>query len=164
MSGAYVAGKVRVRRKGLGLVELIISLAITAMLLTAVAAAYSATTSAIEMNDQFFRASQATRVTINQIMAEVRRCQSGVVDDPSLEVTTQVGDKRVYTYDAANRMLTMSFPDEIDEPTYTLARNVDAATFFTDGETISMQVTVRIGTNEVTLSGSATPRRTITFD
>ena len=113
------------RNRGLGLVELVVSLAIAAMLLTAVAAAYSATTTAIEMNDQFFRASQAARVSINQIMAEVRRCQSGVVDDPSLELTTQLGQKRLYTFDNDTKRITMTFPDEPTPPTYVLARNVD---------------------------------------
>lgn len=164
MRAANVMKRARIRNKGLGLVELIVSLAIAAMLLTAVGAAYAATTSAIEMNDQFFRASQGARVSIGQIMAEVRRCQSGVVDDPSLEMTTQLGQKRLYTYDPDNKRITMTLPDEVEAPTYVLARNVDAAVFYTDGATIAMRVTVKIGTNQVTLSGSAMPRRTVSFD
>ena len=109
-------------RRGLGLVELVVSLAIAAMLLTAVAAAYSATTTAIEMNDQFFRCSQAARVSINQIMAVVRRCQSGVVADPSLVLTTQTGQKRLYSYNSDSKTLTMSFPDDLVPTPHTLAR------------------------------------------
>jgi type II secretory pathway pseudopilin PulG len=154
----------RKRNKGLGLVELIVSLGIAGMLLTAVAAAYSATTTAIEMNDQFFRASQAARVTINQIMAEVRKCQSGVVDDPALELTTALGQKRLYSFNSDAKRITMTLPDELSAPTYTLARNVDSAVFYTDGATIAMRVTVKIGSNQITLSGSAMPRRTMTFD
>ena len=41
------------RRRGLSLVEAMISLAITALLLSGVAMAYDASTSAIEMNEQF---------------------------------------------------------------------------------------------------------------
>ena len=76
------------RNRGLSLIEALISLAIAAMLLTAVAAAYAAASDAIKANDQFFRASQAARVTVNQITKEVRTCQSGVVDATSLELTT----------------------------------------------------------------------------
>ncbi len=57
-------------RKGLSLAEVMISLAISAMLLTAVAAAFTASSEAIEQNDQFFRASQAARVSMNQILTE----------------------------------------------------------------------------------------------
>ena len=152
------------RRRGLGLVELLVSLAIAASLLTAVAAAYAATTSAIQMNDEFFRASQAARVSINQIMAEVRKCQSGIVDYQSLEISNQMGEKRVYAFDAPNSRLTLSFPDAVVPVTYTLARNVDDVQFYTDGQTISMVVTIEVGKNTVTLCGSAMPRRTITFN
>ena len=43
------------RRHGLSLIEMIISLAISAMLLTAVAAAFVSSSGTIENNDQFFR-------------------------------------------------------------------------------------------------------------
>ncbi|HEX2973414.1 MAG TPA: prepilin-type N-terminal cleavage/methylation domain-containing protein, partial [Tepidisphaeraceae bacterium] len=46
-------------RRGLSLVEVMISLVICSLLLTAVATAFRASTMAIEDNDQFFRASQA---------------------------------------------------------------------------------------------------------
>ena len=152
------------RRRGLGLVELLVSLAIAATLLTAVAAAYAATTSAIQMNDEFFRASQAARVSINQIMAEVRKCQSGIVDTDSLEISNQQGVKRVYAFDRGTNRLTLSFPEATVPVTYTLARNVDDVQFYTDGQTIAMIVTIEVGKNQVTLSGSAMPRRTITFN
>jgi hypothetical protein len=151
------------RRRGLGLAELLVSLSITASLLAAVGAAFSATTSTIEMNDQFFRASQAARVSMNQIMAEVRKCTSGVVDVDSLELSPPTGPRRRYYYDAANKRVTLTFP-EVDATTYTLARNVNAAEFYTDGETIAMRVRIEIGKNKVTLNGSAMPRRTMSFD
>ena len=53
-----------------------ISLAISASLLTAIAAAFSASSQAIETNDQVFRAPQAARVTINQIITEVAELQT----------------------------------------------------------------------------------------
>ncbi len=152
------------RRKGLGLIELIVSLTISAMLLTAVGAAYSVSTSAIEMNDQFFRASQTARVCINQIMSEIRRCQSAVVDDPSLEMTTQSGVKRLYTYDSATSELRLSLPDEDATKHFVLARNVSSCVFETDGDTIVMKVTIRVGSNNVMLIGSGMPRRAVTFN
>ena len=154
----------RTQRRGLGLVELLISLMISASLLTAVGTAYVAMSDAIEMNDQFARASQAARVTINQVTAEVRKCNGGVVEDDSLELTPPAGEKKLYEFDAPGRRVTLRFPDSGDPRAFTLVRNVDAAQFYTDGETISMIVSIRIGNNKVTMSGAGTPRRTMSVE
>ena len=62
--------------RGLSIVEVMISLTISAFLLVAVAAAYNASANAVEMNDRFFRATQAGRVTLNQLLTEIRRADS----------------------------------------------------------------------------------------
>lgn len=154
----------RARSRGLGLIELLFSLVISALLLSAVAIAFAASSDAIEMNDQFFRATQAARVSVTQIMAEVRKSTGGVVDTDSLELTPPLGEKRLYSFDSTNKRLTLTFPDQLTPPTYTLARNVDSVSFFTDGQTISMNVTVKIGRNQVTLNGSSMPRRTVSYN
>src|SRR4051812_31391096 len=64
------------RRRGLSIIEVMISLTISAFLLVAVAAAYNASADAVEMNDKFFRATQAGRVTMNQLLTEIRRADS----------------------------------------------------------------------------------------
>jgi type II secretory pathway pseudopilin PulG len=153
-----------VRRRGLSIAELMISLAISAMLLAAVAAAFAVSTSAINMNDDFFRASQAARVSVNQIMTEVRRCQSGVVDPQSLELTLNTGQKRTYAFDPVAQELRMTIHTGIlPEPVYRLASDVSSLRFDTDGTTVSMTMTVKVGDNSVTLSGSALPRRLVTY-
>lgn len=151
------------RFHGLSLVEALMSLAISAMLLTAVGAAYRASAQAIEMNDQFFRASQAARVSINQIMAEVRRCQSGVVSSTSLELTTSTGAIRTYAFDDTTKQLKVTLHDDISPTTYAMAKNVESVEFLTDGQTISMTIAVQIGSNQILLNGSALPRRTLTY-
>lgn len=150
-------------RRGLGLVETLVSLAITASLLTAVAAAFSASAASITMNDQFARATQAARVSVNRVMAEVRKCQSGVVETQSLELSAYDGSKNTYAFDSANKKLTVTV-DGITPQTYTMASNVHDITFQTDGKTISMTVVVKIGDNRVVLNGSAFPRRSMTYE
>lgn len=149
-------------RAGLSLVEVMISMVISGALLTAIAASFSASASAIEMNDQFFRASQAARISVNQIMSESRKCMSGVVDPNSLELTTDTGQKR--TYMLTGKMLTMTIADPVLPRTYRLASNVEALQFQTNGKAVSMVVTVKVGNNQVTLTGSAIPRRTVTYE
>ena len=66
-----------VRRRGLSLAEVLITVAICGALMTAVATAFQATSSAIQSSEKFFRAQQTARVVLTQMMAETRRCRSG---------------------------------------------------------------------------------------
>jgi Tfp pilus assembly protein PilW len=151
------------RAHGLSLVETLISLTISAMLLTAVGAAFQASSDIIRLNDEFFRASQAARVSVNQVIAEVRKCQSGVVDDTSLELTTASGETRTYNFNAETGQLTLTI-DGLVPVTAPMARNVSDVKFQTDGTTISMLVTVEVGTNRILLNGSAIPRRVVKYE
>jgi type II secretory pathway pseudopilin PulG len=150
-------------QRGLSLVEALIALSITAMLLTSVAAAFHASTAAIEMNDQFYRASQAARVSLNQIMTGVRKCQSGVVDTSTLTLTTETGQDRTYSLSGTNLMMTLVLPGDTTPSSFKLASNIKTLKFDTDGKSISMLVTVAVGTNEVTLCGSGFPRRLVVY-
>lgn len=173
-------------RRGLSIVEVMISLTISSFLLVAVAAAYNASASAVEMNDRFFRATQAGRVTMNQLLTEIRRADSVVCADTydSIIITrpevNQLPEEesREYRYDAASKKITLQIyykkpaPDNTTYtgPVYSLASNVEAATFgpadkMTDATghlidvRIPITVEVRIAGNQVRLSGSSAPRR-----
>jgi hypothetical protein len=150
----------------MSVVEVLVSLAITAMLLTAAAAAFNASARAVELNDQFFRASQSARVSVNQIVTEIRRCQAADVDEAAvtLELTTAAGENRIYSYDAAQQILTMTVALPDGARVHTLARNVTSLNFFTDEATIVVNITITVGSNAITLNGSALPRRSVTFD
>ena len=162
-------------RRGLSLAEVMISLAISAMLLTAVAAAFSASSEAIEQNDEFFRASQAARVSMNQILTEVRR---GTVKTPptsgptDLSMTTYDGKDRDYVFDAASKKLQLVTSDP-GAPNYCLASNCTDANFAYDTYTdaggvkhtirVAVTVVVKIGRNQIRLTGSAAPRKEQTW-
>jgi hypothetical protein len=180
--------------RGLSIIEVMISLTISAFLLVAVAAAYSASADAVEMNDKFFRATQAGRVTMNQLLTEIRRADSiEVVDTKTINVIrpvagTTVGStgtllpnetNRTFAYDPTKKMVTLqihynSMAPVKDSPLYPLARNVEAvsfgpAEFQKDANGVEIvpkvvtrvpvQIVVRIGANEVRLSGASGPRR-----
>ncbi|MBC8108314.1 MAG: prepilin-type N-terminal cleavage/methylation domain-containing protein [Anaerolineae bacterium] len=153
----------RTARRGLGLPELLISLTISSLVLTAVALAWVSSSRIVEQNDQFFRASQAARVCVNQIMTEARRCQSGVVESDSLELTLYSGEKRTYALDNVNRQLTMTLNSLLVPQTYVMARNVSNAQFTTDGTTITLTMTVQVGANRILMNGSALPRRRVVY-
>src|SRR5688572_2230375 len=88
-------------RRGLSIAELMISLAITAMLLSAIAAAFVSSSQMIENNDKFFRATQAGRVAMAQMLTEVRRCDSIPIDTA------------VVPYKITNNFLPILRPDDV---------------------------------------------------
>lgn len=154
----------RCRRRGLSLVEVLITVAICGTLMTAVAVAFQATSQAMQSNERFLRAQQSARVALTQILAEARRCRSGVVTDDTFEMVTAAGETREYRFDADNQLLTMTPHVDLPPfPTVTLARNVRSATFDTAGNAITVRLVIEVDGHTIALSGSAVPRKTIQY-
>ncbi len=165
----------------MSLIEVMISLAITAILLVAVAVAYKASSDAINANDAYFKASQAGRIAMNQMLTEIRRADAvQVTGTTSVAIIRPVQNRllnevqRVFTYDAVNKKITAQvFYSGVipPSPLYTLASNVASGTGFGpaeigtdyDGTTVASRVPVSIvissGNGVVALSGAAAPRR-----
>ena len=97
----------QMRRRGITLIEAMISLAISTSLLTAVGAAFCSSSKAITVNDEFYRATQAARVTVNQIMTEVRRCTSINVFSDHIDMMTYASENRTYAFDPAGGIVTV---------------------------------------------------------
>ena len=169
------SNRIKKARRGLSLAEVMISLAISAMLLTAVAAAFTASSDAIEQNDTFFRASQAARVSMTQILTEIRRANAVQVpaNNKSLSIITHDNKDRTYSFDSAAQKLKLITNDILTDPDYTLANNCTSATFdadtFTDAGGIkhvvrvAVTVIVKVDKNTIRLTGSAAPRREQTW-
>jgi prepilin-type N-terminal cleavage/methylation domain-containing protein len=147
---------------GLSLLEVMISLAIVAMLLTAVATAFSASSAVIEANDEFFRASQAARVTLNHITTDLRRGSAIMVLGDRVTLNNEAGANVHYRWDNANRRIMYS-PDTAGTAEYVLCTNVAGASCDTDalGKHIALEIIVDVGSNRVRLAGSVTPRQSI---
>ena len=167
-------------RRGLSIVELMISLTISAMLLVGVAAAYNASASSVEGNDRFFRVTQSGRVLMTQLIAEIRRADTVVVSGapydsiiitrrPDLRLTEE--QSREYRYDAAAKTVTLKIYYErangttYQSPVYTLVRDVQSAAFGptkqVGGVDVRVPVTLVIttGPNTVRLSDTSAPRK-----
>jgi type II secretory pathway pseudopilin PulG len=116
----------RRRRHGLTMMETIVSIAITGMLLTGLASAFVTSADAVEMNEQFFRATQASRVTLNQVLVECRRADalqcssSGPYDYFDVirpeEVLEDNEVFRRYQYDAVMKQITLTIHYANDTP------------------------------------------------
>ena len=142
----------RARRRaprGLSMPEAMIALVITSLLLVAVATAFSASCTVIEGNDDFFRSSQAARVTMEQLIIEIRNCDSLDMSQantiniirPAYSAGSgqilyrQVGPpaevSRSFVYSPANQniTLTITYADGTTKGPYELAGNVTACAF-----------------------------------
>jgi prepilin-type N-terminal cleavage/methylation domain-containing protein len=178
----------RRRRRGLSLIEIMIALAIAATLLTAAAAAFNASSDVVRTNDEFFRATQAARVSLHQILTNVRRASSvednrdpvtRIPDTTKLQLTTARNDDGsgqdllTYKYLPANQKLMLLTDEDLTDPDYTLASNVGTLAFdvemgkdYNNADVVvrvDVSITVKVGRNSVTLSGSAAPRRNIIY-
>src|SRR5262249_673847 len=125
------------RCRGLSLVEVVISLAISAMLLTAVAAAFSASANAIEIKDQFFRATQAARVSLNQVLTEVRRSKACSVSPSSkkIDMITYDDKDRTYSYNNGTGCLMLITNDITTDPDYKMCSNITS--YSCDADTVT---------------------------
>jgi prepilin-type N-terminal cleavage/methylation domain-containing protein len=171
-------------RRGLSLPEILISLAITSSLLTAVGAAFHSASSVVENNDKFFRATQSARVALNQMLTEVRRCDA--INDARISATllpilrpaeTRPANEamRFYKYIPATQKLVLYFEyvDGTLSPEYPIAHSVQSAPFSWDTGPdsnnhtavlrVSAAIDVKLGKDQIRLSGSAAPRRAITY-
>ena len=173
----------------MGLLEVMVSLAICSLLLVACATAFTASASAINNNDAFFRCAQAGRVTVDQILAEIRNCDSM---DMSVANTIKIVRaakgpatqeyylapnevSRSFVYDPVKKRITLQITYVASQsPVYELTGNVASCSFGpadmgSDYNGLSMPVrvpitvTITTGGNSVLLAGSAVPRRATTM-
>src|SRR5437016_6556243 len=100
-------------RSGLGLVELMISLAITASLLTATAVALNGTSMAYKVNEEQASLIQATRLTLNRIVSGIRTTKLHSPHDTTLAASFNAGlivtDTGMDMLDANNVQITYSY-------------------------------------------------------
>lgn len=174
--------RARGRRRGLSVVEAMISLAISSLLLVGVASAYNASADAAEVNDRFFRATQAGRVSMNQMLTEIRRADrivtattndSIIIDRPVDTRMNAEEQSREFKYDAAAKAITLTIYFKKSDGTtyakgpYVMCRNVTEAKFgppekdkaLTVELRVPVTVVVSIGGNSVRLSDTTGPRR-----
>lgn len=165
---------------GFTLIELMVGLVICVTLLTAAGAAFVSASSAVQHNDQFARATQAARVSLNQILTEVRRADSVAVYSDRVEVIRPAQARtpneavRAFRYDSATAKLYLkiTYSNGAAPQEHPMSDNVSAASFGpaengTDSTgtavviRVPVSLTVAYGVNSVRFSGSAAPRRAL---
>ena len=161
------------------LIEVLVSMTITASLLVALAAAFHASAGAIQFNDAYFRSTQTARIAVNEMTGEIRRADMVEVDPTGsgLRVTRPADQLtggeifREYNFDAGTQQLTVQIfhAGNIAGPAYELASGVTSCKFTPDMQTdtagrpfaahVSISITCNQDGTQATLNASAAPRR-----
>ncbi|HLB74266.1 MAG TPA: hypothetical protein VJJ98_09630, partial [Sedimentisphaerales bacterium] len=154
------------------IVELLISLAITAMLLAAVAVAFNASVINYRENEEIYRAINGARQALFRITSQLR---TAIAVDPNAaanECTLITADSEdlTYRYDGTAKALYLVTNGDPTDPDYKLCENVKTVTFTKDivvedavikVRSVQIAMTVTAGDTEEKVSAAAVIRRNL---
>ena len=144
------------RRTGFTLVELLLALAITAILLTAVALAFNASVINYRENEDMFKAINNARQSLFRITSQLRTATAVDPAAPANECSmiTAAGEDITYRYDNTARVLYLITNDDPTDDDYVLCSNVNSVTFTKDSfvEVIAGVPTVKVKSVQIVIS------------
>ena len=161
-------------KKGFTIAELLISLAISGILLAAVAFAFQSSIMNYSENENVFKTINSARQALCRITTQLRTAKSVYIDmnapsDPSNQCTFKTPSDEIITYDYRsdeNKLYLVS-----DSTDYLLCENVTAMTFTRDTfnhdvfglcvRSVQISMTVQNGDIKNTISAAAVIRRNL---
>ncbi|MHC4691935.1 MAG: PilW family protein [Planctomycetota bacterium] len=156
-------------KNGFGIVELLIAMAITSMLLVAVAVAFHASMMSYRENEDIFIAVNRARQSLFRITTQLRSGYWVDPNAPSNECSffTAGGDDITYRFNTTDSKLYLITNDITTDSDYVLCDNVTAMSFVKtptdDGsntKSVQISITVSSGNSERTLTSATVIRRT----
>lgn len=159
-------------RTGFTVVELLLALAIGAMLLAAVAAAFNASAMNYQENEEIFDTINAARQALVRITSQLRTAAAVDPNSPVNECTliTSGGDNITYRYDSGQGTLFLITNDDLLDSDYVLCENVTGLTctknvvvedLQTKVKSVQIAITVVSGNVHRTVSTAAVIRRNL---
>ena len=157
-------------KNGFGIVELLIAMAITAMLLVAVAVAFQASMMSYRENEDIFKAVNRARQALFRITTQLR---TGYLVDPNApgnecSFYTADGNDITYRYNSAESKLYLITNDDLSDSDYVLCNNVTAMSFVktptddgSDTRSVQISMTVVVGNAQRTVTSAAVIRRNL---
>lgn len=123
--------KTKYRHCGFTLAEVLIALAITAILLTAIAVAFNASVINYSENEDIYKAVNSARQAVFRITSQLRTATAADPNAPSNECTliTANGENLTYRYDSAAKILYLITNDDLTDGDYVLCEGVESMTF-----------------------------------
>lgn len=157
---------------GFTIVELLLALAIAAILLAAVAVAINASAVNYRANEDMFKVTNNARQALLRITNDVRTADAADPTAPANECSliTANGDDITYRYNNTDNKLYLITNYDTSDPDYVLCDNVTALTFtkqtFVDGSqtkvrSVQVSITVESGNAQKKISAAAVLRRNL---
>lgn len=164
--------KIANSRAGFTVVELLIALALAAMLLAAVAVAFNASTTNYRQNEDIFKVVNNARQALFRMTSQLRTADAVDPNAPSNECTmiTAAGENITYRYNNANNKLYLITNDDLTDSDYVLCDNVKAMNCTKTTETVDaiivvkkVQISLTVASDSIkkTISAAATIRRNL---
>lgn len=156
---------------GFTIAELLIALAVMALLLTAVAVALNASSINYEENKDMFNALNMGRQAMMRMVNQLRTANSVAPTDPNTQCSFWTGDtpslNRQFIYNSAKQELDLKYLDT--NVSYPLCRNVTAMTFTRSVVTgtpsyvrsVQMSMTITVGNSRQTIKSAVVLRKTL---
>ncbi len=160
-------------KNGFSLVELLIALAITALLLVAVAVAFNASVMSYSQNEDMFKAVNSARQALVRITTQLR---TGYLVDPcapsnECSFYTAGGEDITYRYNAAENKLYLVTNDDLTDSDYVLCDNITSMSFVktptddgSDTKSVQISMTVVVGNAQRTVTSAAVIRRNLVLE
>ncbi len=159
-------------RRAFTMIELLLVVAITSILLAAVAVAFNAQAFNLRQNEQMFKALNQARQAMLRLTTQLRTADYVDPDAAtgSCRLTTADGEDLTYSYDAVEQKLYLITNGDLSDPDYVLCDNISSATFqkttFVDGgqtkvKYVRITATVSLGDTQQTVHAAAAIRRNL---
>ena len=157
-------------KNGFTIVELLIALAITGLLLAAVAVAFNASIINYRENEDSFKAINSARQALFRITTQLRTGYFVDPNAPSNECNfyTADGNDITYRYTAAENKLYLITNDDLSDSDYVLCKNVTSMSFIKaptddglDVKSVHVSMTVASGDVQQTVSSAAVIRKNL---
>ena len=154
------------------IVELLIALAITGILMAAIAVAFNASIKNCRVNEDEFAAINSARQAMNRMTTQLRTADAVEPNSPANECSLiTCGDEDItFLFKESDDKLYLVTNDSNSDPDYVLCDNVTAMTFTKDTavedaltyvKDVRISMTVKRGAVEKTLSAAAAVRRNL---
>jgi len=123
--------RTKTSRCGFTVVEILMALMIMGMLLTALAAAFSASVTSFKVNEDAFKLTNSARQALTRITTELRTANAVAVSEPSSQcsLVTSGNSDITYKFDSTNNTLYLVTNDSTSDDDYILCENVASMTF-----------------------------------
>ncbi len=154
------------------IVELLIALAITGILVAAIAAAFNASLNNCRVNEDEFAAVNSARQALNRMTTQLRTADAVEPNSPANECSliTSGSEDITFLYNGDEDKLYLVTNDSNSDPDYLLCDNVTAMTFTKDTavqdsvtyvKDVIISMTVKHGTVQKSVSAAAAIRRNL---